>query len=376
MTTVTEREIGYKLVDARPPLTISTNPADFPPFDPTEDTWRYLPKKKFNAFISHAPASGNSALTMNGKLLKSKISNSSSDSLRTRDLASARAIHDGHDQYEIVVDKASTENGLIELDLNSDLPSNVLIHIVVKREVTAQLIIRDRNKSDTALNISLTLENAANVDCVLFTQPEAIGAHYGHVSVNFGRDAKLNMGVISLGGDIVRRTFDSKFADVSGELDLLGCTFSSKGQYVEHRTVVDHNEPHCKSFVDFRSAVSGDGTRSVWIGDTIIRKNAVGSNTYETNRNLVLTPGARADSVPNLEIDTGEVVGAGHASATGRLDAEQMFYLTSRGIAPLDAMKLIVTGFFANIVERMNLPSIVEDVVSAVANKLEISVVK
>jgi Fe-S cluster assembly protein SufD len=128
--------------------------------------------------------------------------------------------------------------------------------------------------------------------------------------------------------------------------------------------------PNCRSYVDFRSAVDGQGTHSVWIGDTIIRYNAVGSDTYETNRNLVLSQGARADSVPNLEIETGEVVGAGHASATGRLDDEQLFYLTSRGMNNAEALKLIVVGFFANIVERMGVPSIAEPVVSTIESKL------
>jgi Fe-S cluster assembly protein SufD len=152
---------------------------------------------------------------------------------------------------------------------------------------------------------------------------------------------------------------------------LLGATHTTDGQYSEHRTVVDHNIPHCRSFVDFRCAVDGEGSHSVWIGDTIIRYNAIGSDTYETNRNLVLSKGARADSVPNLEIETGEVAGAGHASATGRLDDEQLFYLTSRGLTSEEALKLIVVGFFSNIVTRMGIPSIVEEVISTIESKLK-----
>ncbi|MTA41116.1 MAG: Fe-S cluster assembly protein SufD, partial [Actinobacteria bacterium] len=184
------------------------------------------------------------------------------------------------------------------------------------------------------------------------------------------RDSALTFGVISLGGKLVRRSIDSLFSDSSGEIVLLGATHSANGQYCEHRTVVDHNMVNCRSYVDFRSAVDGEGTHSVWIGDTIIRYNATGSDTYETNRNLVLSRGARADSVPNLEIETGEVVGAGHASATGRLDDEHLFYLTSRGITSHDALKLIVVGFFANIVERMGIPALVEDVVATIEAKL------
>src|SRR4029079_11178567 len=96
----------------------------------------------------------------------------------------------------------------------------------------------------------------------------------------------------------------------------------------------------------------------VWIGDVLIRSSAEGTKTYELNRNLSLTDGARADSVPNLEIETGEISGAGHASATGRFDDEQLFYLQSRGITEDEARRLVVRGFFADVVRRIGVPEI------------------
>ena len=84
---------------------------------------------------------------------------------------------------------------------------------------------------------------------------------------------------------------------------------------------------------------------AVWVGDVLIRKEAEGTDTYEANRNLVLTDGARADSVPNLEIETGLIEGAGHASATGRFDDEHLFYLMARGIPEDVARRLVVRGF-------------------------------
>jgi Fe-S cluster assembly protein SufD len=96
----------------------------------------------------------------------------------------------------------------------------------------------------------------------------------------------------------------------------------------------------------------------VWVGDVLIRAAAEGTDTYELNRNLVLTDGARADSVPNLEIETGEIVGAGHASATGRFDDEQMFYLQARGIPAEEARRLVVRGFFAGLITRIGVPDL------------------
>ena len=108
--------------------------------------------------------------------------------------------------------------------------------------------------------------------------------------------------------------------------------------------------PHCRSRVTYKGALQGEGAHTVWVGDVLIRAAAEGTDTYELNRNLVLTDGARADSVPNLEIETGEIVGAGHASATGRFDDEQLFYLQARGIPDDEARRLVVRGFFAEVI--------------------------
>jgi len=110
------------------------------------------------------------------------------------------------------------------------------------------------------------------------------------------------------------------------------------------------------------------------VGDVLIRKVAEGILTYESNRNLVLTDGCRADSVPNLEIETGQIEGAGHASATGRFDDEQLFYLRSRGIDETEARRLVVHGFFADLIRRIGVPEIEERLMAAVEHELEINV--
>ena len=114
--------------------------------------------------------------------------------------------------------------------------------------------------------------------------------------------------------------------------------------------------PHTRSNVGYKGALQGEGAHTVWVGDVLIRKAAEGTETYEQNRNLVLTDGCRADSVPNLEIETGEIAGAGHASATGRFDDEQLFYLQSRGIPEDEARRLVVHGFFADMISRIGVP--------------------
>ena len=142
------------------------------------------------------------------------------------------------------------------------------------------------------------------------------------------------------------------------------------GQHIEHRLFIDHNAPQTRSRVDYRGALQGEGAHSVWVGDVLIRKVAEDIDTYESNRNLVLTDGCRADSVPNLEIETGEIQGAGHASATGRFDDEQVFYLMSRGIPEVEARKLVVRGFFAELLDKVPVESVRERLGDAIEARL------
>jgi Fe-S cluster assembly protein SufD len=123
----------------------------------------------------------------------------------------------------------------------------------------------------------------------------------------------------------------------------------------------------------YKNALQGDGAHTIWIGDVLIRAAAENTETFEFNRNLVLTERARADSVPNLEIETGEITGAGHASATGRFDDEQLFYLQSRGIPEDVARRLVVRGFFREIIARIPLPELRERLEAAIEAELAVT---
>ena len=157
---------------------------------------------------------------------------------------------------------------------------------------------------------------------------------------------------------------------------MLGLYFADEGQHIEHRLFVDHNAPKTKSNVVYKGALQGEGAHTVWIGNVLIRKVAEGIETYEENRNLVLTDGCQADSVPNLEIETGEIEGAGHASATGRFDDEQLFYLRSRGITEDEARRLVVHGFFNDLIRKIGVPELEEQLLATVEAELAKNVLK
>jgi Fe-S cluster assembly protein SufD len=146
--------------------------------------------------------------------------------------------------------------------------------------------------------------------------------------------------------------------------------FADAGQHLEHRLFVDHAQPNCRSRVDYKGALQGEAAHTVWIGDVLIRPEATGTDTYERNRNLLLTDGARADSVPNLEILTGEVVGAGHASASGRLEDHHLFYLMARGIPMEEARRLVIRGFFGQLIAKIAVPELRDRITGAIEAEL------
>jgi Fe-S cluster assembly protein SufD len=240
---------------------------------------------------------------------------------------------------------------------------------------SAGVVVLDHRGSGTlGANVEIDVEDAAQLTVVSVQDWADDAVHVTAHSARLGRDAKLKHVVVTLGGDLVRITNSSRFTGPGGAVEALGLYFADAGQHQEHRLFVDHAVPNCTSRVTYKGALQGDGAHTVWVGDVLIRAEAEGTDTYELNRNLVLTDGARADSVPNLEIETGEIVGAGHASATGRFDDEQLFYLQARGIPEIEARRLVVRGFFAELVQRIGVPSVEERLMASIDAELAASV--
>ncbi|HET8641893.1 MAG TPA: Fe-S cluster assembly protein SufD, partial [Pseudonocardiaceae bacterium] len=241
-------------------------------------------------------------------------------------------------------------------------------HLQVRAERFARgVVVLDYRGSGTyADNVEFVIEDGAALTVVAVHDWADDAVHTGAHHVRTGRDAQLRHTVVSLGGDLVRVTPTVKLAAPGGDVELNGLFFADAGQHLEHRLFIDHAVPNCRSRVTYKGALQGQDAHTVWIGDVLIRAAAEGTDTFELNRNLVLTDGARADSVPNLEIETGEIIGAGHASATGRFDDEQLFYLTSRGIPTELARRLVVRGFFGEILARITVPAVRERLEAAI----------
>ncbi|MFJ4339811.1 Fe-S cluster assembly protein SufD [Streptomyces sp. NPDC088915] len=249
-------------------------------------------------------------------------------------------------------------------------------HLVIELGAFAEAVVVIDHTGDAVLaaNVDYVLGDGAKLTVVSVQDWDEKAVHVAQHNALVGRDASFKSVVVTFGGDVVRIHPRVAYAAPGGEAELFGLYFTDAGQHQEHRLLVDHNTPHCKSNVAYKGALQGQDAHAVWIGDVLIQAAAEGTDTYELNRNLVLTDGARVDSVPNLEIETGEIAGAGHASATGRFDDEQLFYLMARGIPEIEARRLVVRGFFAELVQQIGLPDVQERLIAKIEAELEASV--
>jgi Fe-S cluster assembly protein SufD len=245
------------------------------------------------------------------------------------------------------------------------------VRISLGTHAVATVIVENTTDTVLAEDLEIYLAPGSNLKFVTLQEFESKSVYTARHHAIVDKDAIFKSITVTVGGDVVRILPTVVFKAPGASADLLGVYFATAGQFFEHRNHIDHAVPHAKSNVNYKGALAGQDAHTVWIGDVLIRAAAEGTDTYELNRNLLLSDGARADSVPNLEIETGEIVGAGHASTTGRFDDEQLFYLMSRGIAMADARRLVVRGFFNEIVSEIGNEEVQHRIMDRIDNELE-----
>lgn len=245
-------------------------------------------------------------------------------------------------------------------------------HTVITAEPhsTGLVILENRGSAALTENVEIVVGDGAQLTVVSVQDWADDALHLASHFAVIGRDAKLKHVVVSFGGEVVRVNPTGHLSAEGGDVELLGLYFADAGQHLEQQVYVDHDAPHTRSRVNYKGALQGEGASTVWIGDVLIRQSATATDSYEQNRNLVLSDGTRADSIPNLEIETGDIAGAGHASATGRFDDEQLFYLQARGISEEEARRLVVLGFLAEIVQQIGAPELEQRLLDAIEAEL------
>jgi Fe-S cluster assembly protein SufD len=338
----------------------STKVADFAPISRRDEQWKYTTSEQVRGLDEDA-------LTEYLGDLDLKSPSNVTTAWVGADHAAFGAAGTPEDRVSAAAWESAEQAYLITLAANEKLDCEVqlgvvshdttpsALHLIVEAKAGSEgtVIIDHRGNAVLAENVEILVGDNAHLTVVSIQDWNAGSVHLSAQFAKLGRNANLKHVVISLGGDVVRVTPNAVFAAPGSSVDLLGVYFADSGQQLEHRLFVDHAVPNCRSRVTYKGALQGDGAHTIWVGDVLIRAAAEGTDTYELNRNLLLTDGARADSVPNLEIETGEIEGAGHASASGRFDDEQLFYLQARGINEEDARRLVVRGFLNEIIQQI-----------------------
>ena len=354
--------------------------ADFPTLNGREEEWRFTPLKRLRGLADGAGAAGGAPKYEYGDL-PAGVTVSTVDRSDPRlgtvltpfDRISALAWGRFEQALLVSVARGATPDQPAAIRLlgpGAETVSFGHTFVEVGELAEATLVLEHTGGATLADNVEVSVGAGARLTLVTVADWDSDAVQAQHLRFRLGRDARLVHVQVSLGGDLVRQYASVDYTDRGGDAELYGLYFADADQHLEHRLLVDHAVPDCRSRVTYRGALQGNGAHTVWVGDVLIRAEATGTDTYEVNRNLVLTDGARADSVPNLEIETGEVVGAGHASATGRFDDEQLFYLMSRGIPEAQARKLVVRGFFAELLNRIPVESLRERLTEQIEARL------
>ncbi|GAB3766529.1 Fe-S cluster assembly protein SufD [Nocardioides ginsengisegetis] len=361
--------------------------ADHPVPTGREEIWRFTPLKRLRDLHADADLSGTTVgaeahdapegVTI--EPLEAGDARLGASGFVPSDRLAARVWQDAARRYavRIAADTELTEPVLIDVT-GSDAAGACSTHVVVEAGAhsKATVVFRFTGSATLADIAEIVVGDGAQLTVVSIDDWADDAVHVGHRHAKVGRDATFKHVDVTFGGDVVRHDTTAHYAGPGGSVEMLGLYFADEGQHIEHRLFVDHTAPRTKSHVVYKGALQGEGAHTVWIGNVLIRKEAEGIETYEENRNLVLTDGCQADSVPNLEIETGEIEGAGHASATGRFDDEQLFYLRSRGVSEKEARRLVVHGFFNDLIRKIDVPEIEAGLIETVEVELAKNVLK
>ena len=354
----------------------SRNPDEFGVPTGREEEWRFTPLARLRDLLD--PFEADQALTVETDAPDQvEVREVAGDAdpvgtvLAPADRVSALALERVRRAHVVTVPKGTTVADPVTITLRGS-GETAYGHLVVDVQPSADaVVVLDHvGSARLAANVELRVGDGASLTFLSLQDWADDAVHVVAHAAELGRDARLRHAVVTFGGDLVRVSPTVRFTAPGGDAELLGLSFADAGQHQEARLYVDHAVDHCRSRVTYKGALQGRDAHTVWIGDVRIRPEGVATDTYELNRNLLLTDGARADSVPNLEIETGEVTGAGHASATGRFDDQQLFYLMSRGIPEIEARRLVVRGFFADVINAIGVPAVAERLTAAVEAEL------
>jgi Fe-S cluster assembly protein SufD len=359
---------GAGAVETAPVSTLHAPRSEFAVPTGREEEWRFTPLRRLRGLHADAPLGTDGVTVEVAPAPEVSIEHTKRRELIPADRVSARVAEAAVEATVVRIPKETTASAPTILTITGTGAADATAgHLVIEAEpyARATVVLDYRGSATYGENVEILAGDGADLAVISLAGWADDTVHVSQHYARVGRDAHLTHVAVTLGGSLVRLSPSVTYAGPGGDAELYGLYFADSEQHQEHRLFVDHDTPNCRSRVRYKGALQGAGAHTVWIGDVLIRPEATGTDTYEYNRNLVLTDGARADSVPNLEILTGEVTGAGHASASGRLEDEHLFYLMARGIPFEEARRLVIRGFFGELIAKIGVPELRERITEA-----------
>lgn len=359
--------------------------ADFPALTGREEDWRFTPLNRLAGL--HLPDGDDARLTgaapavsvteLDGVTVETVGRDDARlGSVLTPDDRVSAAAWASFEQATVVTigaDVEATAPVRIDITGTGTAPAAQHLLVVAAPNSRADVVLQHRGSAVVAQNIEFDVQEGAGLNVTSLQSWDDGTVHVSAQQARIGKDASFKHVAVSYGGSLVRLTPTSRLAGQGGETEMFGLYFADAGQHLEQRLFVDHAVANCTSNVLYKGALQGQDAHTVWVGDVLIRKEAEGTDSYEKNQNLVLSEGTRVDSVPNLEIETGLIDGAGHASSTAQFDDEQLFYLMARGIEEKDARELIVRGFLYEIIQKIGIADVEETLIAQMESELQVA---
>lgn len=353
---------------------------DFPALTGREEDWRFTPLKRLGGLHTEQLTGAEPAVQVTAPAgVQVETIERSDARIGTAGIPEDRVAANAWSafaQATAITVPAETELAeRIEVNIEGTHKDLAAQHLFIETKPFSKAVVVLRHTGSAVLsqNVEFKVGDSSSLTVITLQQWENDAIHASAQYASLGRDAKFKHVNISLGGDLVRVTPSTKFTAPGAETEMYGLYFVDANQHMENRLFVAHTVPNCKSRVTYKGALQGKGAHSVWVGDVLIGKDAEGTDTYELNRNLILEDGPRADSVPNLEIETGLIEGAGHASTTGQLDEDHLWYLQARGIPEDQARRLVVRGFLNEIIQQIRIEELEEQLFEALEAELALS---
>lgn len=354
----------------------STNVDDFPEVLGREVNWKFTPITDISAFLTGELQGGEYPVEVSDAAgLQAAWISMDSDLIGRAGIPEDRAAANAWGQAQVAhhILLTAEEHQTVTVKRSTLGETTRAAHTIIEAAPHARglVILENSGSAKVSESVEIVVGAGANLTVVSIQEWNDDAIHLASHHATVKRDASLQHIVVSLGGKIVRVNPSIHLDEQGANGEGYGAYFADAGQHLEHQVYMDHNAPYTRSRVAYKGALQGEGARAVWIGDVLIRRVATGTDSYEENRNLTLTEGTRADSIPNLEIETGDIEGAGHASTTGRFDEEHIFYLQTRGISEDEARKLVVRGFLTEVIQRIGNEQVETRLEAAIDAELE-----